>query len=637
MAGLAFTSQAGVGAEAVTAAPGAQLVVLHVVTARDLDDTDETVNANQAPSLSVTSGSSTAPLQLQVQQDYPTPDDGYFAAAVSVGGPALLTLSEAGLLSQTLDLRTGHRVGTAPEVLYRAADTPAVTVLSSAVSGFAASTDQPGTATGQFGVDTAYLSYWQPYSTTMASDPSKAFLDVEFAKSDLSVPPFPPGDVSPVEALPPGSVTFQLSDGQSVPATLEPGTDRLFDLFTGDFYAEVPADITSVKVSVTVTSVSVQASTDAGVSSQTVTLHFASPLTAQVSLPPPAEFAATATPGRSSGPPAAPAQRRGSKSGSGWPIALAVLAAIVLAAGGATLYRRRGPVILAARPVRWPPAELPAATALLLERGPAGTLLPGRDDPTVAADTPDAGPPSPAQAGPALMIRALGPLEVDGLVKPIRRQSVRRLLVALALSPERPLGADELGMIISDHPDRDPKPKSVHSFASILRGHLPKWVFPAAGADGYRLDPTKVTVDWFVVAAVAGQTSDGPGWAEQATAALELVRGRPLEGGSWEGIEPVVRTMAARVEDLARRLAVLLLRQSDAAGAERAVSRGLAAAPGSVGLWQDRLDAAAAGSGYGLERAWADARASLGPDAGMLAAHYQQLSQSRHADPTAST
>lgn len=261
VAGVAFSSQAGVGAEAVSAAPGAQLVVLHVVTARDLDDTDETVNANQPPSLSVTSGSLTAPLALQVQQDYPTPDDAFFAAAVPADGPAVLTLAEAGLLSQSMDLRSGRRVGTTPSVLYRALSAPALTVNSNAVSSFSASAGQAGAASGQFGVATAYLSYWQPFSTTMASDPSKAYLDVQFAKSNLSIPAYTQAqgyNVQPAQGLPDGSVTFQLPDGQNVTATNDIDPTMQGDIFGGDFYAQVPADTTSVKVAVNVTSLPVQ-------------------------------------------------------------------------------------------------------------------------------------------------------------------------------------------------------------------------------------------------------------------------------------------------------------------------------------------------------------------------------------------
>lgn len=635
---VAFTDQAGAGSEAVTAAPGAQLVVLHVVTSERPADTDATVMANETPSLSVTSGKLTAPLQLQVQQDYPTPDDAYFAAAVPVGGPAVLTLSEAGLLPQSLDLRTGHRVGTAPSVLYRAAQTPEVIVQTGAVSSFSASAGPSGQASGQFGVATAYLSYWRPFSSTMASDPSQAFLDVEFARSQLSIPGYGPSDVGPAQPLPAGAVTFQLPDGHTVAASADLDPTQLSDIFSGDFYAQVPADITSVKVSVNLPSLPVQVASNDGTTTQNLVLQFPAPLSAQVTLPPPATFASPAAPARSAAGPASssPSRRNGSSSGSGLLIALVVLAVAALAGiAAAGAWTRRRAFLLPARPVTWPPAELPPATALLLQRGPAAALPPASGRPADPVDPSGGSAPSPAGTGPALTVNVFGPLSVDGLVQPIRRRSVRRLLVALALTPERPLSADELAMIISDRPDREPNTQSVNSYASILRRSLPPGALPDAGAGGYRLDPTSVVVDWHAVAAVAGQPADSPGWAERADAALVLVRGRPLEGGSWEGIEPVVRTMAARVEDLARRLAALLLGSGDPAGAERAVTRGLAGAPGSVGLWQDRLDAAAGGSGYGLERAWVDARACLGADAGLLAAHYQKLRQGLQTDPAA--
>ena len=624
---VAFATQAGVGSEAVSAAPGAQLVVLHVVTSEHPGDANETVLANATPSLVVRSGNLSAPLQVQTDS-YPSPDDAYFAAAVPAGGPAVLTLSEAGLLPQSLDLRTGRRVGSSPSVLYRALQAPAVTVRSSALSSFSASAGTSGTASGQFGVATAYLSYWQPYSTTMASGPSEAYLDVEFAPSGLSLA----GsgyDLGPAQALPAGSVTFGLPDGRTVTASNDIDPAQQTDVFSGDFYAQIPADTTSVEVTVTLTTLPVQVGNPNPLVNQDATLHFAAPLTAEITLPPAPTMGAPA----SAAGPARPA------SGSALPVVLAVVAFLVMTVLAATLYwSRRRRLFLPARPVTWPPVGLPPASALLLDRGPMGALPAAPDappNPTVPIDDVGSVAPGPA---PALAVNAFGPLGVEGLVQPIQRKSVRRLLVALALIPERPLSADELGLIISDRPERrDPKTQSVNSYASILRRSLPAGVLPDAGAGGYRLDPDRVVVDWHVVDAVAAQPSDSPGWAGRADAALDLVRGRPLEGGSWEGIEPVVRVMIARVDDLGHRLAGMLLADGDAAGAERAVKRGLVAAVGSVRLWQDRLDAAAGGSGYGLERAWDDARALLGADAGLLASHYQQLRRNREDDPTATT
>ncbi len=113
------------------------------------------------------------------------------------------------------------------------------------------------------------------------------------------------------------------------------------------------------------------------------------------------------------------------------------------------------------------------------------------------------------------------------------------------------MGADELAMVISDSPDRDPKPASLHSYASILRSSLPAEVLPDASSDGYRLDHSKVTVDWLAVAAVDAENRDTPGWEERAADAVGLVRGEPLAGGAWEGVAPLVRYMQATVERVA--------------------------------------------------------------------------------------
>lgn len=628
---VAFSGRAGSGSEAVTAAPGAELVVLHVVTSWDQGDTDSAVPFVHQVTLAVQSGTVNAPLTVQ-SDGYPTPDGAYFAAAVPAGGPALLTVSAAGLLPQTLDLRTDHRVAPSPTVMYRSAGSPAVTVNSAVVQSFTASAGDAGTASGQFGIATAFLSYWQPFSTTLASDPSKAFLDVEFSRSKLSIPGFSPSGVGPAGALPAGSVKFQLPNGRIVDATASVDPTQLTDIFSGDFYAEVPADITTLKVIVDVTSLPVQAGSNDGITTQDLQLHFSGPLSTELTLPPSFTPAPAANTYGSSPPPGVVAKRSASGGAPLIIVIVAVCAAVgllgvVLAARG----RRRH--FVPARPVVWPPAQLPPATTLLLERGPAGALPPA---PTgdQAPDVPPRVERAPA-GSPDLFVRVLGALEVDGLVQPIRRRSVRRLLVALAVTPERALSADELAMIISDHPDRDPKATSVNSYASILRRSLPAGTLPDAGGDGYRLDPARVAVDWNAVSSLAAQPDDTPGWAEQAAAALDLVRGRPLEGGGWEGIEPAVRAMSARVEELARRLAHVLLAGDDPAGAERAVARGLAAVPGSVGLWEDRLDAAAVGSGYGLERAWADARAVLGPDAGLLASRYQHHRRAVENDPSA--
>lgn len=236
---------------------------------------------------------------------------------------------------------------------------------------------------------------------------------------------------------------------------------------------------------------------------------------------------------------------------------------------------------------------------------------------------------------PEFVARLLGSVEIDGLVKPIRGEPLLRLLIVLLISTDRPMSADELAMLVSKRSTRDPKTPSLQSYASRLRPSLPPGLLPDATQSGYRLDHSAITVDWVALARVAAESTDQPGWSERAAAALELVRGVPLDGCRWEGIEPFARAMQAQIDRLARDLAALRLAANNPAGAELAVSQGLTGVPLSVGLWEQRLHAAAAGSGYGLERAWSDAQAVLGPDCGLLAGTYQRLSRALGDRPPA--
>jgi hypothetical protein len=619
VSGEAVTGRLDSGEGELAAAGSAELVVLHVTVAPDVDLTD---GVDRPVSLTVTARGVSA--QLEPSLSAQASDDAFFVVAVPRSGPAVLTFSVGGLLPQRLDLRTGRRTGSAPAALYRSA-TPVTEVSPTAVSSFSASAGPAGSASGRFGVSGASLSYWRPGTTVLAPDPGDAFLDVQFASADLAVPGHEAEVWGAAGPLPAGGVSFVLPDGRTVAAQSQVTPGEEIDLFSGDFFAPVPAGISSVKVVVKLSSLAV-------ISQVTqLTLTFAAPLTATVTFPAPIALRQGPPPGMSMYAPS------GRGSGSAWWLILAVLVVVLVIAGVIWRGRRRHRP-LAARPVTWPPPGMAPPVARMLS-GPTATALgpkrPDDEDPPAPVTSPriETGGSLDAVAvkdgGPRLWVRVLGPLEVEGLVQPIRRSSVRRLLVALALTPERPLSADELAMIISDHPDRDPKAASVHSYASILRRCLPAGTLPDAGPAGYRLDHSAVAVDWAAVTAVARQ-AERDDWGSRAAGVLELVRGPALQGDSWEGIEPVARSITAAVEDLARRAAAALLAAGDPTGAERAATRGLAAAPGSVGLWQSRLDAAAAGSGSGLEQVWSDARQQLGADAALLVSHYQQLR--RHLD-----
>ncbi|HET6873541.1 MAG TPA: hypothetical protein VFH70_02115 [Acidimicrobiales bacterium] len=204
------------------------------------------------------------------------------------------------------------------------------------------------------------------------------------------------------------------------------------------------------------------------------------------------------------------------------------------------------------------------------------------------------------------------------------------------LSLGRPLTAEEVARGISDNPDADPQTGSVHSYASRLRRALPEDVFPDARSGRYHLDPDKVVVDWTALDTVASEPPDQPGWTDRAIAALELARGEPLGGRVWEGVAPLVRTMQTRIEHIAKTLCTRLIAAGDPSAAEQSVARGLLGFPESIELWGSRLQAATAGSGYGLDRAWGEARGVLKADAALLFPTYQQCKRSLGQEPAPS-
>ena len=366
-----------------------------------------------------------------------------------------------------------------------------------------------------------------------------------------------------------------------------------------------------------------------------------SPLSTTVDLPP--AWSAPRLSGHASPPMTAPGHRT-AKSASDWAVIVAsVLGGLVLVLAGAVLLTRRRRIGLAAHPVVWPPRNLgpggarlmQAATARALPRSVSGPVAtPATGVQPHVETSPDRGDDA-SPSIPALVVRLLGPVEIDGLVSPIRSEPVLRLLVVLLISADRPMSVDELAMVVSMRSTRDPKTPSLQSYASRLRASLPPRLLPDATQGGYRLDHSAIRLDWVALATLAAEPAGLPGWTERAAAALELVRGVPLDGRRWEGIEPFARAMQAQIDRLAHGLAAHLLAANDPAGAELAISQGLTGVPLSVGLWEQRLHAAAGGSGYGLERAWSDAQAILGPDCGLLADTYRQLSRALGNRPPA--
>jgi hypothetical protein len=197
------------------------------------------------------------------------------------------------------------------------------------------------------------------------------------------------------------------------------------------------------------------------------------------------------------------------------------------------------------------------------------------------------------------------------------------------------MNVDEARAAISTKVDKDPSVSSLHSTVSRLRAALPEGMLPDATASGaYRLAGDDVEVDWatFSTLAANAEAVDGPDRAELRAAALGLVRGPALAHGGWEGMDAMLRHIDAVVEHTALVAAVDAMAADDPHRAEAAVAAGLAAVAGSPRLWEQRLRAAADGSGYGLARAWADAQARLRDDAAAVEPLYRQLADRHPSD-----
>jgi hypothetical protein len=218
----------------------------------------------------------------------------------------------------------------------------------------------------------------------------------------------------------------------------------------------------------------------------------------------------------------------------------------------------------------------------------------------------------------------LGPVEIDGLSGRITSVPVLRLLIYLAVNSDRFVGTEELRVALGSA-EADLSAQTVHSYASRLRRFLPAGALPGNKKDGYRL--TQAAVDWARFAELVDQpgATNDERRAGLLREALSIVRGEPLAHAGFAALDNTVSVMTGLLARTAHAAAELLLAGSDPAGAEWAAAQGLLATPGAPQLWEDRLAAAAAGSGTGLERTWAEARRVLGADASSLEARYRSL------------
>ena len=267
---------------------------------------------------------------------------------------------------------------------------------------------------------------------------------------------------------------------------------------------------------------------------------------------------------------------------------------------------------------------------------------------TLTLDTPSAPPAQPldgAAPAPPVLVRVLGPVQVDGAARPFTRASALDLVVYLALHPR---GTTTAQWATALWPERAMAPATVHSTSSAARRSL------GADADGVDHLPHRhgrlvlgpmVGTDLDVVE-VALQRGD----LELQRAALRYLRGRPFDGlrrEEWVIGEGHQARAEAAVANLVGTFAGALLRAGDALGALDALRRGIEACPYDEALWRLRLLATQrTGSQLGLDQVMAELaavlqlpswRGSEGPQAVRATVHpatwatYERLRQSQPA------
>lgn len=231
--------------------------------------------------------------------------------------------------------------------------------------------------------------------------------------------------------------------------------------------------------------------------------------------------------------------------------------------------------------------------------GPGAEISVGGErgaEPSPAA--PEAGPCEP---GPhdVVEVAVLGPVAIHGTGGFFsRRPKLTELVVYLALHPG---GATTAAWTSALWPDRARPGQTISNRASEARRAL------GVAEDGRRrlrktgdrLCVVDVDTDWARFQDLADLKGDLPEWR----GALELVRGRPLEGLAecqWCYLEGFVAEMEVAIVELGIRLGERLLGAGDAVGAQWAAARALKACPFDERLHRLLMRAADAGGNRGL-------------------------------------
>ncbi|MHB1930239.1 MAG: AfsR/SARP family transcriptional regulator [Acidimicrobiales bacterium] len=585
---------------------------------------------------------------------------GAWVVAVPTGATVFLVATEDGF-SQTLNLRTGQRVGRAPTVLYRSASGPlALDVRPNLVRSLVVHAAGSRVAFPVTLRETTLSFFDLASADAPAPLPAgEAYLFVEVSVG-IGTDQAGRADWHFDPSVPEQTVTLDVPGRPAISPVVTPAPPGPTNTatFSGLFGLVVPASVTSARFTIAVAgspSVYFDGPQDSAPQAESVSsgaplsfgLGFPSPSRPATSSPPPGAASPSGVTGGSgslapapptgvSVPTAAASGRSVRQRAAGGAVGLLT---VVPAAGGGVVMLVVGVVFVSRqrqlvepRPVpeddgddAHPGSPAPAPGVVAADSGDGETVAAGEAVAaavSVAAVSVAAAPwaegegSDPAGRRPALSVRLIGPLEVEGATGAIRRRTVLRSLIVLALNLGRPVSADELRYCLANSDDAEPSAASVRSELSRLRRVVAAGVLPERQvAAGYGLAAELVEVDWDRFARLASRAGEEPaGRVELGLGALGLVRGPVLVHQTWHGIDSKVWEMTAEIERVAAETAAAALESGQADLAALAARRGLLGVPASPRLWRLRLEAARAGSGENADEIAVQARRELGSD-----------------------
>jgi DNA-binding SARP family transcriptional activator len=225
------------------------------------------------------------------------------------------------------------------------------------------------------------------------------------------------------------------------------------------------------------------------------------------------------------------------------------------------------PTTLPAYPTRYirrltPRIEPAAATAL--EKPPAAAQA-HTPEPATATVQSQHEPHVPS-------VSVLGPLKIDGLKQPLKRNATREIIAYLALHPE---GATRDEVLEAIWPGEDPQrtlPRFWQSVTDARKALGDGWI---RDGERYELDHTHVHIDLDQLDQLL-TTSDPTEEQQALEAALALWHGQPLAGSDYPWADGDIHRLHATLLELLGRVGALRLAAGDPRGALQTAEQAIA-------------------------------------------------------------